>query len=155
MPRGKRNRRARSIVKAAELAAPQVAAIRTARALSAGAHPGAADRAEFPQMGTEKAQAFWESIFAMSEQIVRTNQDYARTTALRFWRLWTTPAWITSSYGPLSQAMASLPHSIGSTFISSQSESDRAVSKTSEAALTPVHKRTAANARRPGRSKKQ
>lgn len=129
----KRSRRAGSIVKAAELAiaAPQVVAIRTARMLAAGAHPGAADRAEFSQMKTEKVQAFWESMFAMGAQLAKTNQEYARTTALQWCRLWTTP-WL-GAYRPASQATASLP---------------RAMSKLAEAALTPVHKRATANARR-------
>src|SRR5688572_339185 len=113
MTRVKRNRRSGSITKMAELAiaAPQVVAMRTASMLAAGANPGAADRAEFSQMGAEKAQAFWESIFAVGEQIVRTNQDYARTAALRWWRLWTSPTWLATAYRPVSQAMASLPRS--------------------------------------------
>ena len=85
--------------------------------LAAGAHPKAGDRAEFSRMHTEKVQAFWESMFAMGVQVVRTNQECARTAALQWWRLWTTPLF--------------------------------------DAALTPVHKRATANARRLGRSKKR
>src|SRR5687767_7245116 len=63
MRRVKRSRKVGSVAKMAELAiaAPQVVAVRTARMLAAGVNPGAADRAEFSRMGTEKVQAFWES----------------------------------------------------------------------------------------------
>ena len=145
MRRVKRSRRAGSIVKATELAiaAPQVVAIRTARMLAAGAHPGAADRAELSRMYTEKVQAFWESMFAMGAQVVRTNQDCARTAALQWWRLWTTPL------------HASLPRAAGVVTGTTPRRRQRAMSRLAEAALTPVHKRATANARRLGRSKKR
>ena len=135
MRRAKSSRKAGAIVKAAELAiaAPQVVALRTARMLAAGANPGAADRAELTQMSTEKVQAFWESMFAMGTQIVRTQQEYATTAALQWWRLWTNPSWLV----PTSRKR--------------QSE----MSKLVDAALTPVHKRATANARRLGRIKKR
>ncbi len=154
MRHAKRSRKAISIAKMTELAiaAPQVVAIRTARMLAAGANPGLADRAEFSQMGTEKVHAFWESMYAIGAQIVRTNQEYARTAALQWWRLWTTPRWLTA-YRPLSQAMPSLPQLTG--FVPTPSQQQRTVSKLVEAGLTPVHKRATANARRLGRSKKR
>ena len=156
MRRVKRSRRAGSITKVAELAtaAPQVVAIRTARMLAAGAHPGATDRAEFSQMRTEKVLAFWESMFAMGAQIVRTNQEYARTAALQWCRLWTTPWWL-SAYRPASQAPASLPRAAALIAGPTPRQRQRAVSKLAEAALTPVHKRATANARRLGRTKKR
>lgn len=148
MRRVKRSRRAGSIAKVAELAiaAPQVVAIRTGRMLAAGANPGAADRTEFSQMGKEKVQAF--------AQLVRTNQEYARTAALQWWRLWTTPWWL-AAYRPVSQAMASLPRAAGLVPGPTRSQRQRAMSKLVEAGLTPVHKRATANARRLGRIKKR
>ena len=147
MRRVKRSRRAGSIVKATELAiaAPQVVAIRTARMLAAGAHPGAADRAELSRMYTEKVQAFWESMFAMGAQVVRTNQECARTAALQWWRLWTTPL----------QTLASLPRAAGVVTGTTPRQRRRAMSKLADAALAPVHRRATANARRLGRSKKR
>ena len=152
----KHSRRAGSIAKAAELAiaAPQVVAIRTARMLAAGAHPGAADRAELSQMSTEKVHAFWESMLAMGSQIVRTNQDYARTAALQWLRVWTTPSWL-SAYRPASQATTSLPRVASLITGPTPRQRRRAVSKLTDAALTPVHKRATANARRLGRTKKK
>lgn len=156
MRRVKRRRKAGSIAKAAELAmaAPQVVAIRTARMLAAGANPGAADRAEFSQMRTEKVEAFWESMFGMGAQIVRTNQEYARTAALQWWRLWTTPPRLVA-YRPVSQAMASLPRAAVLIPGPTRRQRQRAVSKLVEAGLAPVHKRATANARRLGRIKKR
>jgi hypothetical protein len=107
--------------------------MRTARMLAAGARPGAADRAEFSQMGREKVQAFWESMFAMGAQIARTNQEYAGRAALQWWRLWTSPSWL----------------------VPSPRERQREMSGLVDAALTPVHKRATANARRLGRTRKR
>jgi hypothetical protein len=143
-------------VKAAELAiaAPQVVAIRTARMLAAGANPSVADRAEFSRMGTEKVQAFGESMYAMGTQIARSNLEFARSAAWQWWRLWTTPWWVTA-YRPLSQTMASLPRIAGLLPGPSQSQHQRAMTKLVEASLAPVHKRATANARRLGRTKKR
>jgi hypothetical protein len=156
MRRVKRSRKAESIAKVPELvmAAPQVAAIRTARMLAAGANPGAADRADFSRMGTEKVQAFWESMFAMGAQIARTNQEYARVTAMQWWRLWTTPSWIAISR-PLSQAGTALPRTAGLVPGATRSRRQRAVSKLAEAGVTPVDKRATANSRRLARIKKR
>ena len=156
MRRVKRSRRAGSIVKVAELAlaAPQVAAIRTARMLAAGAHPGAADRAELSRMYTEKVQAFWESMFAMGAQVVRTNQECARTAALQWWRLWTTPS-LFNAYRSALQTTESLPRAAGVVTGPTPRQGQRAMSKLADAALSPVHKRATANARRLGRSKKR
>lgn len=154
MRRNKR-RRGGSIAKVAELAmaAPQVAAIRTARILAAGANPGAADRAEFSQMCTEKVQAFWESMFAMNAEVFRSQQEYARTAALQCWRLWTTPWWV-SAYPPISRSTISLPVVPGLSG-PTRRQRQRAIAKVMEAGLSPIHKRATANARRLGRIKKR
>ena len=81
MPHKRRSTRTVTAAKLVQLAvaAPQVVAIRTSRMLAAGANPRAADRAEFSRMHTEKAQAFWDSMFGMSMQ---------------WWRLCMTPWWL-------------------------------------------------------------
>ena len=156
MRHSKRRRRG-SIAKMAELAiaAPQVAAIRTARIVAAGANPVAADRVEFSRMCTEKVQAFWESMFAMNAQLVRSQQEYARTAALQWLRLWATPWWV-SPYSPIPRAIASLPAAPGLNVPTRrQRQRQRAIAKVLEAGLAPVHKRATANARRLGRIKKR
>jgi hypothetical protein len=156
MRRIKRGSKAGSAVKAMELAVavPQVMAIRTARMLAAGAKPGAADRAEFTRMGTEKVQALGESMMAMSAQVIRSNLEFSRAAALQWWRLWTTPWWVTA-YRPLSQAMGSLPRAAGLVAGPTRRQHQRAVGKLVAAGLAPVHKRATANARRLGRIKKR
>ena len=154
MRRSRRSSNTRSVTRMVELAvaAPQVIATRSARMLAAGANPGAADRAEFSKMWTEKGQAFWESLFAMGVQMVRVNQDYARTAALQWWRLWTTPWWLTAI--PRTQppsalsAAALLP-------LPSARQRKRAVSRLVDAGLGPIHKRATANARRLSRTRKR
>ncbi len=156
MKRQSTTRMRRSIVKAAELAvaAPQVAAIRTARMLAAGANPGAADRAEFSRMRTEKVQAFWESMFAMGAQIIKTNQEYAQKATLECWRLWTTPAW-SAAYRPVSQAIASSAGVAGRIHGLGRGQLEQAMSKVIEVGLAPVHKRATANARRLRKTKRR
>ena len=150
-----KRRRTGSLAKVAELAmaAPQVAAIRTARMLAAGANPGADDRAEFSQMCTEKVQAFWESMFAMNAQVLKAQEEYTRTAALQWWRLWGTPWWLAASR-PVAGAIASLPRVPGLAG-PTRRQRQRAIAKVLEAGLTPVHKRATANARRLGRIKKR
>ena len=149
MARLKRRRKTGTLVKLAELAAaaPQVVAIRTSRMLAGGANPGAADRAENSRMVSEKAQAFWESMFGMAAQTVRTNQEYARSAALQWLRLWTTP-WSLRANRSVAQTAAAL------TAVPTRAQRNRAVSKLVAAAVAPVHKRATSNARRLTRSKR-
>ena len=156
MRRAKHRKKTGSIRKMAELAiaVPQVVATRTIRMLEAGAHPGVADRAEFSRMSTEKVQAFWESIFGMGTQMVRTNHELARAAALQCWRLWMTPWWL-GAYRPAAQAMVTLPRAAALIAAPTRSQRQRAMSKLVEASLTPIHKRATANARRLGRGKKR
>ncbi|HYH42038.1 MAG TPA: polyhydroxyalkanoate granule-associated phasin [Burkholderiales bacterium] len=155
MRRVKPSRKTASIRKITELAvaAPQVVAIRTARMLAAGAHPGATDRAEFSLMGREKIAAAAESMFAMAAQMVKTQQEYARAAALQWWKLWTTP-WLFGAYRPLVQTLASLPQA-ALIAVPTPTQRRRAVGKLVEAAVTPVHKRATGNARRLGKIKKR
>lgn len=159
MRRGKRSNTTRSVTKMVELAvaAPRVIATRSARMLAAGANPGAADRAEFSKMYVEKGQAFWESLFAMGAQMAKVNQEFARTAALQWWRLWTTPWFLSArapsigsfnALNPLSHATALLPRP-------SERQRRRAVSRLVDAGLGPIHKRATANARRLSRTRKR
>ena len=156
MTRVKRSARTRTMVKMAELAiaAPQVVAMRTARAMAAGTGPAASDRAEFLQMSTEKVQAFWESMFAMSVQIARTQQEYARTLALQYCRAWSTPWWA-MAYRPSSPAMTVLPRAAALVAGPSKRQREHAVHQLVAAGLRPIHKRATANARRLARVSKR
>jgi hypothetical protein len=143
MARTKQSRNVRTMTRMAELAvaAPQVVAVRTARMIAAGANPGAADRAEFSGMHTEKVQAFWESMSAMALQTMKTQQQYAQNAALQWWRLWTTPWWLAANRSA-AQTMSTL------LAVPSAAQRNRAVSDLAAASLGPVHKRATANARR-------
>ena len=155
MRRVKHTRKSASISKITELAiaAPQVVALRTARMMAAGANPSAADRAELSRMSCEKLEAVSESIFAVGSQIVKTQQEYARTAALQWWKLWTTP-WQLAAYRPLVQTLVSLPPA-ALMAVPTPSQRQRAAGRLIEAAVTPVHKRATGNARRLGRIKKR
>ena len=155
MRRSRRSSNTRSVTRMVELAvaAPQVIATRSARMLAAGANPGVADRAEFSKMWTEKGQAFWESLFAMGVQMVRINQDYARTAALQCLRLWTTPWWLTAI--PRTQPSSALSSAVPLLPLPSVRQRKRAVSRLVDAGLGPIHKRATANARRLSRTRKR
>jgi hypothetical protein len=133
------------------VAAPQVIATRGARMLAAGANPGAADRTEFSKMWTEKGLALWESLFGMGLQMARVNQEYARSAAWQWWRVWTTPWWIAAlPSGTQSRARtaALLP-------LPTARQRNRAASRLIDAGLGPIHKRATANARRLSRTRKR
>ena len=130
------------------VAVPQVIAVRTARVMAGGAYPGVADRAELSRMHTEKVQAFWESMSAMALQTIKLQQQYARNSALQWWRLWTTPWWLASNPTalPSASAILGLPTAV---------QRNRAASDLVAAGLGPVHKRATANARRLTRIRKR
>ena len=123
------------------VAAPQVIAVRTSRMLAAGASPGASDRAEFSRMHTEKVEAFWESMAAMTAQVARANQEYARLAGVQWWRLWTTPLSFVGKRTAAQAAASLLP-------LPTATQRKRAASSILAAAVKPVHKRATANARR-------
>ena len=139
MKRTNRTRNKPTIAKLAELAiaAPQVVAIRTSRMLAAGANPGVVDRAEFSQMSNEKVHAFWESMLGMAAQTVKSNQQYLRTAAQTWLRMWTTPWWLGAR--PALSPFAFMP---------SRRQQNVAAAKLVAAALAPVHKRATDNATR-------
>ena len=130
------------------VAAPQVVALRTGRMLAAGANPSAADRAEFSGMYTEKVHAFWASMFGMATQAMRANQEYARTAALRSWRVWAAPWSFGSNAAWLKAASTVAP-------MPSNAEISRAASNIVAAAVAPIHKRATANARRLAKPRKR
>ena len=150
MARTRHVRNAKTMTRVAELAvaAPQVVAVRTARMIAAGANPGAADRAEFSGMHTEKVQAFWESMSAMALQTMKMQQQYARDSALQWWRLWTTPWWLASDRTVVKTMRAVLA-------VPTAAQRNRAASNLVAASLGPVHKRAKANARRLTRIRKR
>jgi hypothetical protein len=156
MRHSRRSTNTRSITKMAELAiaVPQVVATRSARMIAAGTNPGAADRAEFHKMWTEKGQAFWESLFAMGVQMAKVNQDYARTAAVQWVRLWTSPWWFSAS-APALGSLTRLPSMATLVPIPSATQRKRAASRLVAAGLGPVHKRATANARRLARGRKR
>jgi len=156
MGRTRRSTNVRSIAKMAELAvaAPQVIAARTARMMAAGANPGAADRAEFARMWTEKTQAFWESLFAMGVQMARVHQEYATGAAMQWTRLWTAPWWLAATT-PTLASLTRLPRVPALLRLPSTTQSTRAVSRVMDAGLGPVHRRATANARRLTRKRRR
>jgi hypothetical protein len=156
MRRTRRSTNTRSITKMAELAiaAPQVIATRTARMAAARANPGAADRAEFLKMWTEKGQAFWESAFAMGVQMAKVNQEYARTAAVQWMRMWSTPWWFTAT-APALGNLTRLPRMAALVPVPSATQRKRAASRLVAAGLAPVHKRATANARRLAKGRKR
>ena len=139
MKRTKHTRNKPTIAKLAELAVavPQVVAIRTSRMLAAGANPGAVDRAEFSQMSNEKVHAFWESMVGMATQTAKSNQQYLRTAAQTWLRMWTTPWWLGAK--PAFSPFAFMP---------SRRQQNVAAGRLVAAALAPVHKRAIENATR-------
>ena len=156
MRRKRRSSNTRTLTRMTELAiaAPQVVATRGARMLAAGSTPGKADLAEFSNMWTEKGAAFWESLFAMSTQMAKANQEYARMAAIQWWRLCTTPWWF-GLVRPTVGFAASLPRIPTLLPVPSSTQRNRAVVRLVDAALGPVHKRATANARRLARTRKR
>jgi hypothetical protein len=122
--------------------------------LAAAANPRTADHAELSQMCTEKVSAFWESMLAMSAQVVRAQQEYASAAALQLCRMWATPWWL-GVYRPGTQVMASLPRASGLISGPTRRQRERTIAKIVDAGLTPIHKRATANARRLARVKKR
>lgn len=127
-------------LKAAQLAvaAPQVIAMRTARMLAAGAAPNARDRREFTRMGSEKVQAYWESMTATALQMQKANQELAFLAVRQFWSAWTNPAWRYPFGGGPAVAAALRTLRSGTT----------QMSNVFDKGLAPVHRRATGNVRR-------
>jgi hypothetical protein len=150
-----RRKKAGAIVKAAELtiAAPQVAVLRSARMLTAGAYPDSLDRREFMRMSTEKLQAFSESMNAMAVEIYKTNQELTLLAVRNWWTAWKNPWSLLTYRGTPPWILPFWPlQGFGSGATSSRLQ--RSMAKVIEKGLTPVHKRATGNARRLTRMKK-
>jgi hypothetical protein len=116
------------------MAAPQVIAHRVARIASAGTSPSARDRAEFNRMGMEKIAALNEAWAAMATQAFFENQKFA----LRFMQsLWF--PWMRAS--PDSKSVSR--------------QLNQAADAILGKGLAPIRRRTVANAKRLGRSKRR
>jgi hypothetical protein len=63
------------------IAAPQVIALRSARMLDAGPFPSARDQREFARMFQEKAEAYAESMTAMSLELFAMNPVFSAWAA--------------------------------------------------------------------------
>jgi len=131
MRRIKHNTKARSIKKG--IAVPQVIAARAARMPAEPTNPGTPSR---PQKG--------ESLFEIGGQTIKTNQDYARMAVLQWWRLWTTPWWLSTPQR--AATLASTP---------SASEHEHAASKLVAGSPAPIRKRATANGPRLARTSKR
>ncbi len=68
-------------------AAPQVIAQRTARMAAAGPFPGARDRREFTNMGTEKVIAFSQAWMGAAREIFVWQQEMANVASRQCWEL--------------------------------------------------------------------
>ncbi|HEY4371665.1 MAG TPA: polyhydroxyalkanoate granule-associated phasin [Burkholderiales bacterium] len=153
------------------LSASQVIAQRSARMAGASVPPAAADAREFMLMGTEKLQAFGESMLAMfSPMMVNTGALSMRLSEsawrqgmrnLRLMGSWTPLAFFgpPSAWPQLPMAAASkamgealrqgnyFAASAGEAMGSAQAVS-RAAGKVARRGIAPVHRKVKANARR-------
>lgn len=130
---GRRRRKSKSLVaQTVELGAaiPQVIALRAARIAAAGVSPSARDRKEFYRMGAEKLLAVNEAWNAMAAQAFLENQKLALSFVQSVWSPWTHPRF------------------------SSKAASKR-LTRILGKGMAPVRRRTVANAKRLGRTRKK
>ena len=113
--------------------APQVVAHRLARMALAGPVLSARDRREFSRMSAEKVTAFYESWNAMFAQGLRIQQEMWSASLRDMWF-----PWQARTYSPARQMLAL----------------QSATSRILEQGMLPVRKRTVANARRLGRTRR-
>jgi len=114
--------------------APQVVAHRLTRMALAGPVLSARDRREFSRMGAEKVTAFYESWNAMFAQGLRIQQKVWSTSLRAMWF-----PWQARTFSPARQ------------MLTLQSATSRILEK----GMVPVRKRTVANARRLGRTRRR
>jgi hypothetical protein len=107
---GTRRTKTGPLAKAVELsiAAPQVVALRTARLTADGR-----DHAEWLRMGTEKVQAFQESMSAMGLQLWRSNVELALLATRQWWSFWQSawrwqPFWLVPTQRTLGRSAAAV-----------------------------------------------
>ena len=107
-------------------AVPQVVNERMTRMMFAGPQPSANDQREFHMMGQEKVSAFCESWMAMSQQMVRAQQELYLSWLNSFTRF---PA---NAWTPAKMTQAAQSATLG----------------VLGAGMAPVHSRAVSNARR-------
>lgn len=120
------------------IAAPQVAAHRTARMLMSGAIPNRRDSREFKAMGDEKLAACSDAWQAMANQAITSQMQIATTlTQMAFKQsaLWWTP--FSASRGLSAADMTQLGN-----------EMQSAAMQIASRGMAPVRKRAVANAKR-------
>jgi hypothetical protein len=126
-------------------AAPTVIAQRTARLMSAGPIPGASDRREFVNMGTEKVVAFSQACLGASREMVSFQQGLARIACRQWWALFT-------ALNPLLAGRGTQPFSGTSKIVMSMldagNHSMSALPRVAHSAVKPVHAKATSNARR-------
>ena len=130
---------ASSALKAFELslAAPQVIALRSMMMLSPAGAGNARTAREAVRMGTEKLEAWQESMTAMGVQLQRAQQEWALQAMRQWWSAWLTP-W---------QAPMSMPGARAA-------DLQRTATRLVHSGLSPVHRRATANAKRLTRKKR-
>ena len=112
------------------MAAPQVIALRTAQMAMAGVNPSAQDQREFYQMSMEKMEAFSESWVAMTQQMMKVNQELMCM-------------WV-QAWNPYTASSAA--------FNRSSKKLESAALGVFTQGLAPVHQRVVSNAKRLSRS---
>jgi len=139
MPR--RSSRSALSVKMAELslAAPQVIALRFARALAAGATPSASDWREYSRMWIEKVEASNESAIAGALQMAEMNRQWMMSLMRPWWGMWLDPAALMRTWTNASRGLGSA---------STRKRIEHSLSQLALASVTPYHRRATRNQRR-------
>ena len=125
------------------LAAPQVIAQRTALMAAAGPFPGASDRREFMNMGTEKVIAFSQAWMGTARQIVLLQQEMANVASRQCWELM-------RAFNPLlgGRGAHTVPAALMSSMVAASRRAAFTLPRIAHSALSPIHAKATSNARR-------
>lgn len=127
------------------LAAPQVVAHRTARMVAAGPMPGAADRREFTNMGTEKVVAFSQAWMNATREVFAFQQQMASNALQQWWTL-------LRAFNPLlaGRAARAVPTSakVMGEMLAAGNRAMSTLPRVAHGAVSPVHAKATSNARR-------
>jgi hypothetical protein len=144
------------------LAAPQVIALRTARMAAAGIRPDARDSREFARMSHEKGEACVEAMSSIGGHLLKVQQQVAMEVmqqwlggATHWWSLALRPGfgWPLPAFPAVFQA--ALPKAAPLLASLSPEQLALAGARIYAAALTPIHRRATANARRLDRERRR
>lgn len=126
------------------LAAPEVIAQRTARMIAAGPFPGASDRREFVDMGTEKVIAFSQAWMGAAREMASFQQAMANV-ATRQWC-----AYLTAFHPAAGRGAGTLynPAALMSGMFAAGTRALSALPRVAHRAVSPVHAKATSNARR-------